>query len=122
MDISRLTRLLFRQPPVEPERSVDRWIRDALLEDALAQPARGSWDRLRQAITDRKFRKHGMWVLDEPPNDTPEPQDRLPCAQLFRHRLWNYSDGNMLEWQFRDTLREAVWGWMIPLFPGWTNW
>jgi hypothetical protein len=77
-----LRRLLFRPPEFEPDYPLDNVIRDALLEDSLARPSAGAWERLRrQAMIGRQYRKSGMWLLNEPLRDPPE----TPPLQLNYH-------------------------------------
>lgn len=51
---------------------LDLWIRDALREEALAQPSPGAWERLRSMLERRPPKRYGMWVLDEVLRDPPE--------------------------------------------------
>lgn len=118
-----LCRLLGQQPPAAPDRTVDCWIRDALFEDALAQPPAGAWERLRKVINDRKFRKYGMWVLDEPwrdPRETTTPPAHRPPKQIRFYANYHCKEEDFA-WQQWQT-REAVWGNMMPIFPAWVNW
>jgi len=77
MGISELARALqirfFRRSlALEPDQTLDSWIREALLDEATAQPSPDAWDRLCRAISNRRLKHYGMWVLDEPWRDPPE--------------------------------------------------
>ncbi len=115
----RLRRLLGHRSPPPPDRAVDHWIREALVEEALEQVPVGTWDRLRKVIVERKFRKYGMWVLDEPWRD---PREVPPLSPRHPSRLYgefdNKEDYSWQQWQ----AREAVWNNMMPIFPSWVNW
>lgn len=115
-------RLLGQRSSPPPDRTVDSWIRETLVEDALAQFPAGTWERLRKVIVERKFRKYGMWVLDEPWR---EPQETsAPPALPHHNQLKFYGeydkkvDYSWQQWQ----AREAVWNNMMPIFPSWVNW
>lgn len=84
---------------------LDRWIREALLEEALAQPSPGAWERLRMALDPRRTNRYGMWVLDEPLRDPPESlPTALTGAQFQRaQRLYIDSRPN-LGWQCKDSV------------------
>jgi hypothetical protein len=114
-----LRRLLGYQPTPPSDHAVDDYIREALVEDALAQFPVGTWDRLRKVIVERKFRKYGMWVLDEPWRDPREVPVLPPRSQLkFYGEYDKKEDYSWQQWQ----AREAVWNNMMPIFPSWVNW
>jgi len=122
MDISRLTRAikrLFRSSPVDRDYTLDVAIREALFEDALAQPLPGAWERLRKAIIDRRLKSYGMWVLDEPLRDPPEFFPTVLNGEQYRRAMRSYAVS-------RDTynrqIREAMWSTMLPTFSALVNW
>jgi hypothetical protein len=122
MDISKICRLLglpANNPP--PERVTDNWIRAALMDEALAPPPSGSWERLRKAILERKpVRSRGMWVLDEPLRDPPEVLTNNTLTEPeFVRAQWLYDDyrGNL-----RGGLRELAWNSFLPAFAIVVNW
>lgn len=113
MGISDLPKTLmarfFRRPPLlEPDQTLDIWIREALLDDAAAQPSPDAWERLRRAISDRRLKSYGMWVLDEPWRDPPESlPTTLSFRQFQRARRLLYHDHRMVPiWQ----IAYASWG------------
>lgn len=63
---------LFRPRSDDMDGVLDLWIRDALREEAVAQPSQGAWERLRSALERHRTRRYGMWVLDEVLRDPPE--------------------------------------------------
>jgi hypothetical protein len=101
---------------------VDSWIRNTLVEDALVQPPAGAWERLRKAISDRKIRTYGMWILDEPWHDPADPHPMSPKVPTQRLKLYpgqHYLNDH--DWQ-NLVPRDSGWGSLIPLFPAWVNW
>ena len=81
MDMYRLlvNLVAVHRPENDYDTIMDQWIRETLREDSQAVPVPvGAWERLRQAISDRKLIKaRGMWVLDEPFR---EPPDAIPAT------------------------------------------
>jgi len=113
MGISDLPRVLierfFRRSPIfEPDLVLDAWIREALFEDAVAQPSPDAWQRLRRAISDRRLKSYGMWVLDEPWRDPPESLPTTLNGRQFQHarRLLYHDHRTVPIWQ----LAYASWG------------
>jgi hypothetical protein len=101
----------------EPDTALDHWIREALVEDMLAQPSPGAWDRLRKTIVD--CRHKGMWVLDEPMRDPPES---LPMALEKRdfaraQQLYSNSRSNRF-----NPLNNPIWNGMMPTYTALINW
>lgn len=97
--------LLIQGRSEELDRVLDHWIQDALIEEAVAQPPSGTWDRLRMVLERRRTRRHGMWVLDEPLRDPPESLAMLlSCSQFQRaHRL--YVDSRYAPaWNIKDSV------------------
>ncbi|MBN2305361.1 MAG: hypothetical protein JXQ72_12825 [Anaerolineae bacterium] len=97
--------------PAASDSDLDRWIRDALLEDAVAQPPTGAWERLRQAITDSQ--RYGMWILDEPLRDPPESTPAMLSRYQFHRALRLYDDARH---NSRREVREVVWNNVMPMF------
>lgn len=121
MDIYRLfyrVTWLFHDPDFELD-YVDDLIQDALLDDALACPSAGAWERLRQVIIQRQIKNYGMWVLDEPQRDPPEaPPMLLSCHDFARaQRLY----GNCFPIG-SDLRRDVIWGGLLPTFSVMVNW
>ncbi len=118
MGISNWLHSLFRGlcwPALDVE--IDGWIREALLDDALAKPPTGAWERLRHAIIERKLKHHGMWVLDEPHRDPPEALPMMLDHEEFERaqRLYGYS-----AWQ--DRRRYELWSGLVPGLEALVNW
>lgn len=111
-------RLLGQHLPAPPDCTVDCLIREALLEDALAQPSAGAWDRLRKAINERRFRKYGMWVLDEPWRDPKEVA--APPVRHHLKKMREYADCHSGNYSW--PIRAPLWDSMIPIFPAWVKW
>lgn len=107
--LHHILRTLF--PGTTRDVEIDPWIQDALLDEALARPPAGAWERLRQAIVDRKQKNHGMWVLDEPQHDPPESPPMLLDHQEFE-RAQRIND--LVERQGRHTI--LLWSGIIPHF------
>ena len=122
MGISRVIaafKSFFWSPPIDQDYTLDVRIRDALLEDALAQPSPGAWERLCKAIVERRFRVYGMWVLDEPLRDPPDFLPTVLNGEQYRRALRSYAVS-------RDShsrqIREAMWSTMLPTFSALVNW
>ena len=103
-----VARFLRRSPVLEPDQTLDNWIREALLEEAAAQPLPDAWLRLRRAISDRRLKSYGMWVLDEPWRDPPESLPTALSRQQFQRalRLQNHENRSVPIWH----LAYASWG------------
>ena len=74
MDISKAFRKMIcarRRKTAFSETLLDGWIEDALREEVLSQAPSTTWERLRQMLEERRKRRYGMWVLDEPLHDPP---------------------------------------------------
>jgi hypothetical protein len=105
---TRAARFFRRSPGLESDLALDTWIREALLDEATAQPSSDSWERLCTAIADRRLKSYGMWVLDEPWRDPPES---LPTALSYRQfqralHLLDHDNRPVPIWQ----LAYASWG------------
>ena len=94
-------------------------IQDALLDDALAYPSAGAWERLRQVIIERQMKNYGMWVLDEPQHDPPEAPPMLLNGHDFERALRIY--GNYLT-NGSDLRRNVIWSGLSPTFSVLVNW
>jgi hypothetical protein len=103
-----MARFLRHSAVLEPDRTLDNWIREALLEEATAQPLPDAWARLCRAISDRRLKSYGMWVLDEPWRDPPESLPTALSRQQFQRalRLQNHDNRPVPIWQ----LAYASWG------------
>lgn len=100
-----------------PDAHVDFWIREALLDDSLAQPPAGAWERLYKAIIEHRLsRNYGMWVLDEPFRDPPPAAQGMMSEQQFLRALRIHDDRNVdRRLQFR--VGDAMWSHLVPTFP-----
>jgi hypothetical protein len=114
MGISNISRLLhiFRSSAPAPDLGFDALIREALCFDLAEGPSSGTWDRLRMSIMDRgRMHRNGMWLLDEPFRDPPEPV-RLSEHQLARARSLH----DVRTEDLRRQGRELVWSQLMPPF------
>ncbi len=117
-------RMLGRCPGTETDYLLDQRIRAALLEEARVRPPAGAWERLRQAVVERKCkrRQYGMWVLDEPQRDPPESPPMLLSGRQYERALriydvqWRVSGMNM------PVYKDAMWGGVMPTFSALINW
>lgn len=105
----------LRCPTLDVE--IDGWIREALLDDALAKPPAGAWERLRHAIIERKLKQHGMWVLDEPHRD---PPDALPM--MLNHDEFERAQRLYGFWAWQDRRTYELWSGLVPGFEAIVNW
>ena len=85
--LHRIAGLLVRDVAL-PETLLDGWIKDALREEALAQPPNTTWERLRQMLEGRRRRRYGMWVLDEPLHDPPRAFTPVAPVLFPEQRPW----------------------------------
>jgi hypothetical protein len=101
-------RFLRRPPILEPDLTLDTWIREALLDDVTAQPSPDAWERLCRAISDRRLKSYGMWVLDEPWRDPPESLPTALNGRQFQRarRLLDHDNRTVPIWQ----IAYASWG------------
>lgn len=100
--------------PAEPtaDLALDALIREALRDDLPGGPSIGAWDRLRNTIMERgRMHRRGMWLLDEPFRDPPEPA-RLSARQLARAESIHEARTEDL----RRQGRELVWSQLMPPF------
>lgn len=110
---------LFWRPSADLDYLLDAWICDAFLEDAAVQPPQGAWERLRNAITDRRpVRSHGMWILDEPLRDPPESLPGTLSDQQYERaqRIYRHDRAGR-----RSQFKEAVWSNFLPAFVALVN-
>jgi hypothetical protein len=119
----RILQRFLAQPSVtEPNDVLDHWIREALVEDALAHPSPGAWERLRQAIIERQH-KYGMWVLDEPLRDPPESPPMMLDDHQYERAMRIYSEqlglGNRREIML---CKCTIWSGTMPSFSAVVNW
>jgi hypothetical protein len=119
----RILQRFLAQPAVtEPDDVLDNWIRDALVEDALAHPSAGAWERLRQAIVERQH-KYGMWVLDEPLRDPPESLPMMLDNHQYERAARIYSARLGLSNRREIMLyKSTIWGGTMPTFAAVLNW
>lgn len=117
-------RFLGQPPMIEPDRVLDDRIRQALLEEVVVRPSSGAWERLRQAIIERKCKNYGMWVLDEPQRDPPEsPPMLLNGSQYERaRRIYDVQGGIGGVRELPLYYKNTVWGSMLPPFSALLNW
>ena len=89
----KLRQLLFWQND-EFDFTLDEWIYEAFIEEALAQPSPGAWERLRMALAPRRTttNRSGMWVLNEPLRDPPESQPMVLTYSEFERAQRLYVD------------------------------
>jgi len=95
------------------------WIREALLEESLARPLPSTWERLRKAITERRPRNYGMWILDEPLREPPAAPPSALKEREFRRAQRLYAGNNAI--YSRLGLRERFWSDLSPAFPAMVN-
>lgn len=122
MDISRMIHIFrtFLGPsPGDRDHTLDAAIREALVEDALAQPLPGAWERLRKAIVDRRLKSYGMWVLDEPMRDPPEFFPTVLNRDQYQRAMRSYTVNRD---SYNRQIREAMWSTMLPTFSALVNW
>ncbi len=103
--IQKLRQLLYWQTG-DCDFTLDRWIREALLEEALAQPSTGAWERLRMALAPhRDTTRSGMWVLNEPLRDPPESLPMVLSYSQFQRAQRLYIDSRPNRGMYvRDTV------------------
>jgi hypothetical protein len=122
MDISNwinTVAALFRSPPVELDYLLDDWIRAALMEDAACYPSRGAWERLRKAITERSLAtRGGMWILNEPLHEPPDPRPTSLSGQEFERAMRLYEETRS---HVSRQSGAAVWISLAPSFPALVN-
>jgi hypothetical protein len=115
-------RSLSPSAAAEPDYVVDNRIRNALIEDALARPTAGTWERLRQAILDRKRKNYGMWVLDEPLRDPPESPPMMLSRNQYQRALQAYDIKHRYAGVREMPLyKDALWGGIVPTFAAFLN-
>ena len=119
-----LQRFLIRSHEFEPDYPLDHLIRDALFEDSLARLSDGAWERLRrQAMIEQKYRKNGMWLLNEPLRDPPEAPPLQLNYQEYKRALRVYSDRGLVDSRREIMMyKNTLWGGMMPTFSGLLNW
>lgn len=125
MDISKLVKRfagwVWPAPPEVDGRLLDGWIHDALIDDALASPPSGTWEKLCMAIRDRRpVKSYGMWILDEPFRDPPETLPTV-LSHSELQRVLRIQSGLHSNRQFH-TLREAMWSTLPATFIAIVNW
>jgi hypothetical protein len=98
-----------------PDHVLDGWIRDALLEEAVAQPPVGAWERLCKAVAERRVggRSYGMWVLDEPVRDPPAAPPMALSRYQFKRAQRLYDDRRHNPGQ---EVRETLWSNVMPTY------
>lgn len=103
--IQRLKQVVCRCRGAD-DHMLDQWISEALLEEAIAQPPSGAWERLRFALDRRRcVPRYGMWVLDEPLRDPPESlPTALSHAQFRRAERLYASSRPYPAWYARDNV------------------
>lgn len=115
----RMRRALFPRLRMAEDAALDELIRDALLDEALAVPSAGAWERLLSAIEDGAARRQGMWVLEEVSQQ--HRQRARPEQHLARieRQVALARQGHVDHWWH---LRDALWGNMFPTYAAWVNW
>ncbi len=110
--------LSLRQQSDTDDQLLDQWISEAMLEEAVAQPPSGAWERLRVALDRRRVQRYGMWVLDEPLRDPPESLPTVLSHAQFRRaeRLYVGSRPHPM-WYARDN----VFAHLVPTFSAMIN-
>jgi hypothetical protein len=106
-------------PLIERDQTLDGWIHEALLDDALARPPAGAWDRLRQVIVERQLKDYGMWVLDEPQRDPPESPPMLMSGHDF-DRARRIHGSRFVESNYPRKV--VIWTGVLPMFAAIVNW
>jgi hypothetical protein len=107
------------QPVIELDHALDGWIHEALLDDALARPPAGAWERLRQVIVERQLKDYGMWVLDEPQRDPPESPPMLMNGNDFERAL-RIHGSQFIESNYPGKV--VIWTGVLPMFAAIVNW
>jgi hypothetical protein len=114
-------RFLARPSGAEPDYVLDHRIREALVEDALARPSAGAWERLRQAIVERHH-KYGMWVLDEPLRDPPESPPMMLNNEQYKRAMRIYSGQFGLSSRHEIIMHKStLWAGTMPSFSALLN-
>ncbi len=119
LNLIQFVSAVFRRPDFDLDYTIDGWIQDALLDDALARPPGGAWERLRQAIVERQMKNYGMWVLDEPQRDPPESPPMLLEGHDFERAMRIYGDHLTIG---NDLRRDVIWSSLLPIFSVMVNW
>ena len=106
--------LRFLVQPVAPDtdQELDALIQAALRDDPAGGPSLGAWERLRISIVERgRMHRRGMWLLEEPFRDPPEPA-LLSALQLANANSFR----NARTEDLRRQGRELVWSQLMPPF------
>jgi hypothetical protein len=98
---------------------LDDLIREALLDEALAMPPAGAWERLRNTVSEGAARRQGMWVVQEVRGNSAQRTVQDRQAARVERQLSMLRQGRADHWR---QACEVLWGNVFPTYVALVNW